>query len=135
MSISWIEEKIKGERDRISKHFIIKKYRLHNSMSAAYSIYYQTKLWRECILPLIKIWGIKKNKIKRHDMTDNYICPSCQEIKTLKQILPHHIKYIQLAKKWNYRGFDNRMLVNNPKNFEFICYNCHKKIHEYNSGV
>lgn len=117
-----LEKMIKGARDDISKHWIAKTYRRIRSLRRTYQLYYETKLWKECIVPLLRMWVVKKQKIGSY-------CPRCKRFITINQIVPHHTRYIKLAKKYHYRGFDNRQKVNNPKYIVFMCYDCHQELH------
>ncbi len=120
---------ILGERDRISKNWIAKMYRKGYSLKKAYEIYYQNKLWKNCIRPLLIAYGIKSKAIKK--LKIGFQCNNCRaKLPNQKLIVPHHIEYPPLAKKYKYKGFDNRIKLNHPNRIKFLCINCHSQYHE-----
>lgn len=120
--------KMLKERDDLSKNWIIKKYRKYHNLKRAYREYYQTTLWKQCVKPILKayiMFDILEELINNPDM--RYKCPRCSKIKRF--LVPHHKSYPRLAKKWNYKGFDNRIMLNNPDKIELICNECHEEVH------
>ena len=128
-SSSKLKKLILDERDDISKNMIAKMYRKNHSLAESYKLYYRSSLWKECIRPLLIAYGINSRAYNRL-INDRYQCNNCGKVLTsTKFLVPHHIKYPPLARKYKYKGFDNRVKLNHPDRIKFICINCHGEIH------
>lgn len=118
-------ESLIWKRDNLCKNFVAKIYRQKRSLSQAYEIFYKSTLWKECVKPILIAWGLRKGDIALH------ICSSCSmKLSSWKQIVPHHVKYPPLARKYKYKGFDGRVIMNHPMKIQFMCVECHPKFHE-----
>lgn len=118
-------ESLIGQRDNLCKRYVSKIYRQTRSLGGAYELFYKSTLWKECVKPLLVAWGMKKGII------DPNICPNCSKILvSWKQIVPHHVKYPPLAKKYKYRGFDGRVVMNKTNKIKFMCIECHPEHHK-----
>ena len=132
LSLVALKVMILGERDRISKNFIAKINRKNNyhSLRKAYDIYYKSSLWKECIRPLLIAYGINSGSYEKL-LNGAYKC-SCGNVTNYYKLVPHHVKYPPLAKKYKYKGFDGRIKLNHPDRIIFMCDVCHEEFHRNN---
>ena len=129
LSLKELKTLILDERDSISKNWIVKMYRENEdySLSKSYEIYYKSKLWKECVRPLLIAYGIKSGKYEK--ILELYKC-RCGNITSYNKLVPHHVKYPPLVRKYKYKGFDNRIKLNHPDRILFVCDKCHGQIHK-----
>ena len=60
-------------------------------------------------------------------VTKQFRCPKCKLIRRYLEF--HHKSYPPLARKFNYKGFDHRMMLNHPEKIEVLCSDCHSEVH------